>query len=133
MVKHNCTCCKTMSFFTFTLFSWPKRNIIRLYTKCKKKFGQSYSGSRLSSCYLLTDKASKRTAEGADLPCKCDWSCLDGLDDVHFHTSLRLFVTVRPTDLAITDIRVTETTTAMKCNSSSRDLFYGFSVPIRRN
>ena len=87
--------------------------------------------SSLSSCYLLTVKTAERKVEGVALPCKCDLSCLDRLDDVHFHTSLRLFLTVRSTDFVITDTQPMEKTT--KWSSLSRDLFYGFDVPIRRS
>ena len=87
--------------------------------------------SSLSSCYLLTVKAAKRKVEGVALPCKCDLSCPDRLNDVHFHTSLRLFLKVRSTGFVITDTQAMEKTTKWSC--SSRDLFYGFGVPIWRS
>jgi hypothetical protein len=87
--------------------------------------------SSLSSCYLLTVKAAETKVEGVALPCKCDLSCLDRLDYVHFHTSLRLVLTVRSTDFVIADTQAMEKT--MKWSSSSRDLFYGIGVPIWRS
>lgn len=117
--------------------SAQKGHIQILYTNAKGRSVNVAQGislpcqSRPSSCYLLTVKAAERKVEGVALPCKCDLSCLDGLHDVHFHTSLRLFLTVRSTDLVITDTRAMEKTT--KWSSSSRDLFYGLGVQIRRS
>jgi hypothetical protein len=59
------------------------KNIIRRSVKVAQGIPLP-SHSRLSSCYLLTVKATKRKVEGVALPCKCDLSCLDGLDDSIF-------------------------------------------------
>ena len=124
--------------FTNTLrVSAQKGHHHTLYTNVKRRTVKVAQGiplpchSSLSSCYLLTVKAAERRAEGVALPCKCDLSCLDRLDDVHFHTSLRLVLTVRSTDFVITDTQAIETT--MKWSSSSRDLFYGIGVKIWRS
>ena len=121
--------------FTNTLrVSAQKGHHQTLYTNVKRRSVKVAQGiplpchSNLSSCYLLTVKAAERKVEGVALPCKCDLSCFDRLDDVHFHTSLRLFLTVRSTSFVITDTQDMEKTT--KFSSSSGDLFYGFGVPI---
>ena len=124
--------------FTNTLrVSAQKGHHQTLYTNVKRRSVKVAQGiplpchSSLSSCYLLTVKAAERKVEGVALPCKCDLSCLDRLDDVHFHTSLRLFLTLRSTDFVITDTQPMQKTTTW--SSSSRDLFYRFYVPIWRS
>lgn len=135
-VKSNCYYCKKCIVYKHATCFGPEGPSSGFLQKYNKKVGQSCSGNTpafpQSFIFLLftNRQSNQKKGKGCCLTVQMRFVLSGWIRWFHFHTSLRLFVTQRSTDFVITDIRVTETT--MKWSSTSRDLFYGVSVPIRR-